>query len=328
MTQRSPDHAVLERALHHARVYLDGLEESSVAATATKEQLRSRLARTLGEEGVDPVRVIDDLVSDTAGGLLGSTGGRFFAWVIGGTLPTALAADWLTSTWDQNAALYACGPAEAVIEEVCGAWLKDLLGLPDSASFALVTGCQMSHFTCLAAARHRLLASAGWDVERKGLSGAPQIRLLTTSRRHGSIERAIRLLGLGSECIIELPMDDRGRLTAEALAVGLESHTGAPMIVLLQAGDQYGRVRSLPRADPPGPRACGMGPCRRGFRPLGERKPAVQVAAAWCAGRGLVEHGRPQMAERSVRLRLCVRGGFRSARGLDVLSGELPHARP
>jgi glutamate/tyrosine decarboxylase-like PLP-dependent enzyme len=108
-------------------------------------------------------------------GILGSSGGRFLAWAIGGSLPAALAADWLASTWDQNAALYACGPAAAVVEEVAGAWLKQLLTLPVDASFALVSGCQMAHVTCLAAARHELLARRGWDVEKKGMAGSPAI---------------------------------------------------------------------------------------------------------------------------------------------------------
>lgn len=104
--------------------------------------------------------VIDELVQDSAGG-------RLFGWVIGGSVPAALDADWLTSTWDQNATLVACGPNQAVIEEVCGRWLKDLLRLPASANFALVTGCEMAHVTCLATARHSLLAKRGWATERR-----------------------------------------------------------------------------------------------------------------------------------------------------------------
>src|SRR5688500_12431940 len=161
--QGSLYNAVLARAAHHAVAHLDRLDTAPVSATASKEQLRRRLTRPLTHAGTDPVQVIDDLVADVAGGLLGSPGGRFFSWVIGGSLPAALAADWLTGAWDQNAGLYATSPAAAIVEEVCGSWLKDLLGVPKTASFALVTGCQMSHVTCLAAARHHLLASIGWD---------------------------------------------------------------------------------------------------------------------------------------------------------------------
>src|SRR5262245_19025194 len=197
--------AALGQALTHALAHLERLDDSPVAATATLPELRSRLARPLADCGVEPARVIDDLVTDCTGGILGSAGGRFFDWVIGGALPAALAADWLTATWDQNAASYAAGPAEAVGGEVCGPWLKEILGLPATASFALVTGSQMAHATCLAAARNALFARQGWDVETRGLMGAPVPRLLTSDQRHGSVERAVRLLGLGSDCIVDLP---------------------------------------------------------------------------------------------------------------------------
>jgi len=235
--ERSVYQPVLERVLTHAAAHLESLQDAPVSALVTKEQLRSRLARSLPARGTDPAHVIDDLVADTAGGLLGSPSGRFFGWVIGGSLPAALAADWLTSTWDQNAALYACGPAVAVIEEICGRWLKQLLGIPEKASFALVTGCQMSHVTCLAAARHHLLEAGGWDVETKGLWGAPRICLLTGTHRHGSIERAVRLLGLGRECIVDLPLDDQSRLSSLSLEKALKEREGDPNIVVLQAGD-------------------------------------------------------------------------------------------
>lgn len=237
MDENSPYHAVLSRALMHAEAHLHQLPQAPVAATATRQELRGRLDRPLTNTGVDPVQVIDELVADAAAGILGNAGGRFFGWVMGGSVPAALAADWLTSTWDQNAVLYACGPAAALIEEVCGAWLKDLLGLPQGASFALVTGCQMSHFTCLAAARNRLLAINGWDVERQGLSAAPQIRVLSGDQHHGSIARAVRLLGLGSDCLVSLPVDDRGRLTARSLADAIQRYSAEPKVVILQAGD-------------------------------------------------------------------------------------------
>jgi glutamate/tyrosine decarboxylase-like PLP-dependent enzyme len=228
---------VLERSLHHALSYLSSLADGQVSASATLEELRGRLAKPLGETGTEPSRVIDELAADVEGGLLGCAGGRFYAWVIGGSLPAALGADWLTAAWDQNAALYACSPAEAVIEEVCGTWLKELLRLPETASFALTTGCQMAHFTCLAAARNAVLARRGWDVERKGLPGAPRIHVLSNSQRHGSIERVMRFLGLGSDCVIDLAVDEQGRLQPEALEAALRTIPGEPAIVLLCAGD-------------------------------------------------------------------------------------------
>src|SRR5690348_14400420 len=144
----------LHTALSSALTYLDGLDQRPVPATATLADLRAGLRKPLSDAGMDPQIVIEELVRDTQNGFVGSTGGRFFAWGIGGSLPAAMAADWLTSAWDQNAVLYACSPAAAVVEEVVGEWLKELLRLPPDASFALVSGCQMAHATCLAAARN------------------------------------------------------------------------------------------------------------------------------------------------------------------------------
>ncbi len=228
---------VLRRALEHGARFLTGLDDMSVAATASKHDLRERLNRELPSSPVAPVQVIDDLVADTAGGILGSRGGRFYGWVIGGALPAAQAADLLASIWDQNAALHATGPAVAIIEEVCGDWIKDLLGIPASASFALVTGCQMSHFTCLAAARNQVLSTAGHDVEQDGLAGGPPIKVLTGSHCHASTLRAIRHLGLGTRSVVNLELDDEGRLRESSLQAALAKWNDYPKIVILQAGD-------------------------------------------------------------------------------------------
>ena len=221
-------HSVLEAALRHSVDWLDGLDQRPVQATADLDTLRKRLDRRPGEEGVPAQQVIEELVRDVEGGILGSAGGRFFAWVIGGCLPSALAADWLTSAWDQNAALYACSPAAAVVEELAGAWMKEIFGLPAAASFALVSGCQMAHVTCLAAARHALLARRGWDVERRGLAGASAIRVLVAGA-HGSVDRAVRLLGVG--------LDHMTPFEPEELESVLLTDAAAPTIVVLQAGD-------------------------------------------------------------------------------------------
>jgi glutamate/tyrosine decarboxylase-like PLP-dependent enzyme len=228
---------VLQDAFSYALEYLGNLENAPVAATATYRELVARLARPLADQGLEAEQVIRDLVEGAAGGVLGSAGGRFYGMVIGGSLPAALAADWITSAWDQNAALYASAPAETVIEQVAGEWLKELLGLPRSASLAFVTGSQVAHVTCLAAARHHLLAERGWDAERQGVAGAPQIRLLTTRRRHGSLERAVRILGLGTDNIEDLDADEQERLQADVLERTLAGQPDRPAIVLLQAGD-------------------------------------------------------------------------------------------
>lgn len=176
--------ALLRQTAGHAADFYEALGGRRACVSAGVQGLRDVLGRPVPDEPVDASRVIAELVRDVEAGLLGSAGGRFFGWVIGGSVPAALAADWLTSAWDQNAAVYACAPAEAVAEEVCGGWLKDLLGLPARASFALVTGTQMGHATALAAARNKLLAGRGWDVERRGLAGAPPIRLSTGGPQH------------------------------------------------------------------------------------------------------------------------------------------------
>jgi glutamate/tyrosine decarboxylase-like PLP-dependent enzyme len=230
-------HAALERATELASSFLDSLDAAPVCATTSLGELRRRFEKPLPAEGLDPVQVIDELARDAAGGILRTAGGRFYGWVVGGGLPGALAADWLTSAWDQNAGIYALGPAAAVVEEVCGTWLKDVLGLPASASYALVTGCQMAHVTCLAAARHAVLRRAGWDVHRDGLAGAPAVRVLTSDEVHGTSTRSVRLLGMGTANMVVLPTDAASRLTPEVLGEALAREPGRPTIVILQAGD-------------------------------------------------------------------------------------------
>src|SRR5919107_5702576 len=147
---------------------------------------------------------------------MATPGGRFFGFVIGGTLPTALAADWLASAWDQNAGLYVAAPAASVVEEVCGTWLSELFGLPDGISFGLVTGGQMANFTALAAARHHVLERAGWDVEADGLFDAPHIRVIVGEERHATLDQALRYLGFGTSRIRAVPADGQGRMRPDA----------------------------------------------------------------------------------------------------------------
>jgi glutamate/tyrosine decarboxylase-like PLP-dependent enzyme len=226
----------LEAALGHALDYLRNVDERPVGHTVSLETLRRRLCKEWNADPLPAEVVVNDLARDIEGGLNNSVNARFYAWVIGGSLPAALAADWLTSTWDQNAGLYGVSPASAIVEEAVGAWLKDLFRLPHSASFALVTGCQMSHATCLAAARSWLLTRQGWDVERQGMSGSPQIRIFC-GLRHGSIDRTLRLLGFGDESLTTLQVDAEGALAPAALEAALRDLNGGPAVVLLQAGD-------------------------------------------------------------------------------------------
>lgn len=238
MTNVEQEYApALQKALSAAISHLVELDSTPVAATADLHSLRTQLNRQFTDEGFPAERVIQELIEDVKGGIHGSAGGRFFGWVIGGALPAALAADWLTAAWDQNAALYACGPAAAVAEEVVGLWLKEILGLPETASFALVTGCQMAHCTCLAAARHAVLEQRGFDVESEGLWNAPQICIVANQQRHGSVDRALRLLGFGCRSTIDLATNANGQVLLVDLEDRLREVRGAPTIVILQAGD-------------------------------------------------------------------------------------------
>jgi glutamate/tyrosine decarboxylase-like PLP-dependent enzyme len=227
----------LETAAAQAVTYLSKLDEQPVGAAIDAAVLRARIAKPLPRYGLPAEQVVSELAADVDGGLHGVASGRFFAWVIGGTLPAALAADWLTSTWDQNAHNYGTGPAAAITEEVVGGWLKEIFCLPPQSSFALVTGCQMAHFTCLASARHALLAKRAWNVEANGLSGAPRIRVMSSDQAHGSIDRAVSMLGIGTSNMIKLSSDPSGRLEAAALESALAAESNVLTVVVLQAGD-------------------------------------------------------------------------------------------
>jgi glutamate/tyrosine decarboxylase-like PLP-dependent enzyme len=192
------------------------------------------------------MEVIDELVAAVDPGLVGTQSPRYFGFVIGGGLDAAIAADWLTSVWDQNGGGYPAGPSAAVAEEVACEWLLDILGLPDRAGVGLTTGCQMAHFTCLAAARHRALADVGCDVEADGMFGAPPIRVLVGAKAHTTVFAALRMLGLGSRRVELVPADDQGRMRASELARLLASDRG-PAIVVAQVGEvNTGAIDAMP----------------------------------------------------------------------------------
>src|SRR3954462_6303239 len=170
-----------------AAEFLASLDERPVFPPVDAESLRSVLGGPLPDEPSDPREVIAELRAGAEPGVVAIPSGRYFGFVIGGSVPAALAADWLTSTWDQNAGLYAGGPSAAVIEEIAGGWLRELLGIPAHASFAFVTGCQMAHVTALAAARQHVLARSGWDVNRDGLAGAPRVRVIVGAKVHVTV---------------------------------------------------------------------------------------------------------------------------------------------
>jgi len=227
---------LLDDAAAHAAGFLEGLPERAVAPAATAGELREALGGPLPGGPRDPRLVVAELARAAEPGLMATPGGRFFGFVIGGSLPAALAADWLATAWDQNAGLYAAAPAASVVEEVCGEWLIELFGLPEHVSYGLVTGCQMANFTALAAARNSVLEAAGWDVEADGLVGAPPIRVIAGEERHVTVDRALRFLGLGTASLSTVPVDDQGRMRADALEEALAGSSG-PTIVCAQAGN-------------------------------------------------------------------------------------------
>ena len=180
--------------------------------------------------------MIEDLARDVDAGLVASAGPRYFGFVIGGAFPAAIAADWLTAAWDQNGGGYVAAPALSVAEEVAAGWVRELLGLPASCGLGFVTGCQMAHFTCLAAARHAVLRGAGWDVEADGLQGGPPLRVIAGEQVHVTVKVACRLLGVGAERLRLVPSDDQGRMVAAELDAALAEQS-SPTIVCAQAGE-------------------------------------------------------------------------------------------
>jgi glutamate/tyrosine decarboxylase-like PLP-dependent enzyme len=228
--------AALGEAFDRALIYLEGLPERPVRSTASLAELRATLGGPLPEESAESREVIAALATAAEPGVLPSSSGRFFGFVVGGATPAAVAADWLTSVWDQNSGLYILGPAASVVEEVAGAWLADLLGLPKQVSVGFVTGAQLANTTALAAARYEMLRRVGWDTERDGLCRAPRLRVIAGQGRHGTIDRALRLLGLGTASIVEVEMDAQGRMQVAALRQALERDDG-PTIVCAQVGN-------------------------------------------------------------------------------------------
>lgn len=227
---------LLARACQLAHDYVRTAPTRTIASPVSMQHMVDALDGNLPDTPEDPVTVLEELVRAADPGLVVTNAGRYFGFVEGGVLPIALAADWLTTTWDQNAAFFALSPAAAAAEEVCRRWLCQLLSLPETASVGFTTGAQMATLTGLAAARHQQLANHGWDVETDGLCGAPRLRVLVGQQRHATIDRAAGLLGLGRGNLIEVPTDEQGRMRPDQLAAAIGAETG-PVIVCTQAGN-------------------------------------------------------------------------------------------
>ncbi len=236
MEVSAADEDALDRAVTHVRGWLASLPDRRVPSSATPEEVAAALGTALPRHGSPAGEVIDRLAAAVEPGLMASASGRFFGWVMGATLPAALAADWLVTGWDQNAGMRDATPGVVAVEEVAGAWLLELLGLPPGAAVGFTTGATMANLTCLAAARDRVLDRVGWDVTAAGLTGAPRVRVVAGVEVHSSVEVALRYLGLGRPEVVAA--DDQGRLDVDALRAHLADAEG-PLIVCLQAGNVH-----------------------------------------------------------------------------------------
>jgi glutamate/tyrosine decarboxylase-like PLP-dependent enzyme len=228
--------SLLRRTVDHAERFLASLPDRPVSPPRTYDEIRSALDGPLPEKGEAPERVIDDLVAAAEPGIVATAGPRYFGFVVGGALPAALAADWLVATWDGPLDSKILSPAAQAIEDVAARWALEALDLPQTASVGFVTGATMASFVGLAAARHRVLADVGWNVEEDGLIGAPPVRVLVGEEVHAALLKALRMVGLGSGRVIRVPVDANGAMRAEALEASLRAGEGAA-IVCAQSGN-------------------------------------------------------------------------------------------
>ena len=223
--------SVTRRAAELAEEHLATLGERPVRARISYEDAVATLDEPLPDQGEDAVAVLEHLATVAGPATVASPGPRYFGFVTGGALPAALGADWLATAWDQNGFSRVSSPAAAAIEAVAERWVLEALGLPSDAAVGFATGATTSNFTCIAAARHALLARAGWDAEEKGLTGAPPIRVVVGEHVHASLLLALRYAGLGAPTTI-VPADDQGAMRAEELQLA-----DGPTLVCAQAGD-------------------------------------------------------------------------------------------
>ncbi len=226
----------LDRAAQHAKDWLGSLPGRQVKPRRTADDFEADFGGPLPTEGMPPSEVVDFLAAHAEPGLMAMQSGRFFGWVIGGTLPAAMAADWLVTAWDQNTGLLFATPATAAIEHGAGQCIVELLGLPRNSDAGFTTGASMANFTALCAARWRVLADAGWDSNIQGLAGGPSVRVVVGAERHETVDMVLRYLGLGSPEVV--PVDGEGRMQPGALRDVLGRGSG-PTIVCLQAGNLH-----------------------------------------------------------------------------------------
>ena len=225
---------LLEQAARDGISYLEGIHERRVRPTAAEIDALSALDTPLSEGPTSPEEALSALHRFGSPATMASTGGRYFGFVIGGALPVAVGANWIATAWDQNSGLEVAGPTTSFIEQVAERWLVELLPVTPGSAVGFVTGVTMANFCGLAAARHAILTRHGWDVEARGLYGAPEITVVVGAEAHGSLKKALSLLGLGRDRVIVVPVDDQGRMRADAVPF---DRINADTIVCLQAGN-------------------------------------------------------------------------------------------
>nr|WP_030502363.1 pyridoxal-dependent decarboxylase [Micromonospora purpureochromogenes] len=228
---------LFQRAADHAADYRRSLPDRPVGVPVDQAALTEAFAGPLPDAPTPPEQVLADLVAAAEPSLVASAGPRYFGFVVGGASPAATAADMLAVGWDQIAFNAVTSPAAVAAETAAGTWLKELLGIPATASVGFVTGAQAANTAGLAAARHQVLADAGWDVQRRGLSGAPAVRVFAGAERHATIDRSLRLLGLGTDALHAVPTGPQGAVDPDALAAALRDAGPGPTVVCLQAGN-------------------------------------------------------------------------------------------
>jgi glutamate/tyrosine decarboxylase-like PLP-dependent enzyme len=229
--------SALAKAFSHANDFLHHLDTDPVDVELDYEAMKALWDWQLPQHGLSADKVVDELNASALPGLVHNQSGRFFSFVIGGSHPSSIAADWLTSAWDQNAGLYVATPAAGIVEEIAGEWLKKIFRLPSHASFAFVTGGQMANFTCLNAARNHVFNLAGWNIERDGFYGAPKVRIIAGDQKHSTITKSLRMLGFGSDRMIQIPSNADSTINVELLLAEFKRDPNIPTILILQAGD-------------------------------------------------------------------------------------------
>lgn len=216
--------------------YFELLQDIPIGVTSSIEELKSSVDSDLPDDGEDPEIALNKLISSVKKGLIHSQNPRYFGFVIGGSTPTSIAADWLTSVWDQNAQVFDTSPAASIIEDIVASWILELLSLPKESSVGFVTGAQMANFAALNVARNTMLEKHGWDIELDGLQGSPHFNILVSESCHGTIHSAIRMMGLGNKNIKSILSDSQGRINIDSLKNELNNCSG-PTIICIQAGN-------------------------------------------------------------------------------------------